>query len=231
MPQLERRAERLRTVQQTWNIIHEKLPADAVIVANGHTLNFVEFAGDYVLFSTDAFNRNAIKNRIKILNDRDPHPFQRRKAQVLASTLGDKTDTQLADMQRALLSSNVAAGRVVALIAGREEFRTARGRLGGTFRYDPLAEWIEVSRPRGDETRATPVTLYALHPRAKQSAASRAEELEERVDQLQFKVKTLRTEYDERYPGARDRWNEITDIEKQLRDAQDQLKKLTAKKP
>jgi hypothetical protein len=230
MPQLERRAERLRSVQRTWEMIHEKLPADAVIAANGRTLNFVEYAGDYVLFSTDAFDRNAIKNRIKILNDRDPHPFQRRKAEVLAKELGDKTDAQLADMQRALLVTNVVAGRTVALIAGREEFRNARGRLGGAFRYDTLAEWIEVRRPREEELRAAPVTLHALHLRPKETKAERIEELEEKVDQLQFKAKTLRAEFDEHYPGARDRWNEITDVEKQLRDSQDQLKKLTTKK-
>jgi hypothetical protein len=47
---------------------------------------------------------------------------------------------------------------------------------------------------------------------------------------LQFKVKTMRTEFDERYPGAQARWNEIGDIEKQLREAQEQLKKRTAKR-
>jgi hypothetical protein len=133
-------------------------------------------------------------------------------------------------MQRSLLTSNVAAGRTVVLIAGREEFRNARGRLGGAFRYDTLAEWVEIRRPREDESRAVPVTLYALHLRQKQTKADRVDELEEKVDQLQFKAKTMRAEYDERYPGARDRWNEVADIEKQLRDAQDQLKKLTTKK-
>ena len=230
MPQLDRRAERLRSVQQTWRVLHDKLPADAVVVANGRTLNFVEYAGDYTMFSTDAFDRTALRKRIQILNDRDPHPFQRRKAEVLSKELGDKTDTQLADMQRSLLTSNVAAGRMVALLASREEFRSARGRLGGAFQYDSLAEWIEIRRPRNDEPQPSPVTLYAVHLRQKQSKADRVAELEEKVDQLQFKAKSLRAEYDERFPGARDRWSEITDIEKQLREAEDQLKKLTTKK-
>jgi uncharacterized coiled-coil DUF342 family protein len=55
--------------------------------------------------------------------------------------------------------------------------------------------------------------------------------VEEKIDQLQFKAKTMRAEFDERYPGAQERWNEVTDVEKKLRDAQDQLKKLATKKP
>jgi hypothetical protein len=230
MLQLERRAARLQYVEETWSVLHNKLPADAVVVANGRTLNSVEYAGDYVLFSTDAFDRNAIKRRIKVLDDHDPHPFQRRKAEVLARELGDKTDAQLADMQRALLVTNVVAGRTVALIASRDDFRNARGRLGGAFRYDTLAEWVEVRWPRENELRAIPVTLYALHLRPKESKTQRIEELEEKIDQLQFKTRSLRGEFDERYPGARGRWEEITDLEKQLRAAQDQLKKLTTKK-
>jgi len=40
----------------------------------------------------------------------------------------------------------------------------------------------------------------------------------------------MRAEFDERYPGAQPRWTEITDIEKQLRENRQQLKKLTGKK-
>jgi hypothetical protein len=167
---------------------------------------------------------------MKILNDRDPHPMQRRKVETLARTLGDKTDAQLADLQRVLLVTNVTAGRTVALIASRDEFRNARGRLGNAFQYDRLAEWVDVQRGRDDESRVIPVTLYALHLRVKESASNQVATLEEKVDQLQFKVKTMRTEFDERYPGAQARWNEIGDIEKQLREAQEQLKKRTAKR-
>ena len=220
---LERRTERLQFVQRTWEILRQHLPADAVVVANGRTLNFVEFAGDHAMFSSDAFDRSAIKNRTKILNDLDPHPFQRRKAETLARTLGDKTDAQLAEMQRALLVTNVAAGRVVALVASRAEFRNARGRLGDTFAYDSLAEWE-------DGARGSTWTLYQLRMRPKESLAERKSDLEEEIDQLQFKVKTMRAEFDERYPGAQPRWTEITDIEKQLRENRQQLKKLTGKK-
>src|SRR5262249_47671103 len=151
---------------------HERLPADALVVSSGRVLNFMEFAGDYELFSFEVFDRNAIKNRTKILNDQNPHPMQRRKAETLARTLGDKTDAELADMQRALLSSNVVAGRTVALIAQRDDFRSARGRLGGGFDYAQQAEWIETQRGRDDEERVKTWTLYTLKTRTKESTAS-----------------------------------------------------------
>jgi hypothetical protein len=127
-----------------------------VIVASGRVLNFVEYAGDYELYSTDAFDREAIKKRTKILNDQDPHPFQRRKAETLARTLGDKTDTQLADIQRSLLASNVAAGKVVAIIASRDEFRPLAGGLGVRSGPTNLMR-VDLRRPREDESRVVPL--------------------------------------------------------------------------
>ena len=70
-------------------------------------------------------------------------------------------------------------------------------------------------------------TLYRLQPRINNSPVTESlAGVEEKIDKLQFRVRTLRDEFDEKYPGARQKWDEVTDTEKQIRELRDKAKQL-----
>lgn len=232
LPDLQSTRDQLSNVARTWAVLREKVPDGSIIVASGGLLNNLEYVGSYELYSHESFDKQNLKNRLKILNDNDPHPFQRGKAQSLARTVGDMSDADLVKMERALLATNVAAGRMVALIGPTDAFRSARGRLGEGFSYVKLAEWLHINFGKTNDPHPVKWVLYQLQPRGKETPP--AEDLatvEEQVDMLQFRVKALRTEFDEKFPTARQKLDEITETERQLNAARDKVKALTARKP
>jgi 4-amino-4-deoxy-L-arabinose transferase-like glycosyltransferase len=226
------RRDRLVFVQQTTAAMHQHLPENAVVMATGRVLNFVELAGNYELYSLDSFDRSFVRNRTRVLTDANPHPFQRDKAVVLSHALGDKTDPELADMERALLATNLAAGRAVAVVTAKDGFRQLRGKLGGNFQFNEVQEWVEDRRNQRAEDHYDTWALYSLKPREiVASPSNAAQAVEEKIDEIQFKLKTTRAEFDERYPGARDQWAAIQDMEKQVHDLEKQLKNLKPNPP
>ena len=190
-------------------------------------LDSIEFVGNYELYSFETFDRKLLTWRTGVLKKEGPAPFQRLKAEELVNTLGKMNDSQLATFQRSLLTSNVAAGRMVVLLASPDQLRTARGRLGEAFSYDRLTDWYQVSFTKDDELRPVPWAIYRLQPRAKNPPVEESlAGVEEKIDRLQFQVRTMRDEFDEKFPGARQKWDDITGTEKQLRDLRDKAKQL-----
>ncbi|MEI8064352.1 MAG: hypothetical protein WCH84_09840, partial [Verrucomicrobiota bacterium] len=206
------------------------VPDGAIIVAAGSVLDSVEFVGNYELYSFETFDRKLLTWRTDVLKKEGPAPFQRLKAKELVDTLGKMNDGQLAALQRSLLTSNVAAGRMVVVLASPDQLRTARGRLGDAFSYERLTEWYQVNFTKDDEPRPALWTLYRLQPRTKNSLIPESlASVDEKIDKLQFRVRTLRDEFDEKYPGARQKWDEVTDTEKQIRELRDKAKQLQAR--
>jgi len=114
----------------------------------------------------ETFDRGAIQNRIKNLKDNDPRPFQRRKAEKLAETRGQKSDSDLTQEQRDLIKKQLAAGREVAMIMPKDQYRRARGRLGDKFEFDPLIEWTEIRYGAKDtDLNYTAWALYRIKSR------------------------------------------------------------------
>ena len=117
-------------------------------------------------------------------------------------------------------------------VATPDQLRTARGRLGDTFSYDRLTGWSQASFTKEVELRLTPWVVYRLQPRSKNPPASESlTALEEKIDRLQFHVQTARADFDDKFPGARQKWDAITDLEKQLRELRDTAKLRAAHKP
>jgi len=223
-------ADRLRQTQTLWTTVRQFVPDGAIIVATGGLLDSVEYVGNYELYSFETFDRKLLTWRTGVLKKEGPAPFQRRKAEELENALGKLTDSQLATLQRSLLTSNVAAGRMVVVIASPDQLRAARGRLGDAFTYERLTEWYQVSFTKDDELRPAPMALYRLQPRTKNPPAPDSlAGVEEKIDRLQFHVRTARADFDDKYPGARQKWDEITDLEKQLRELRDKAKQLPAR--
>lgn len=227
---LDHQMYRLMFAKETAGSVRGKLQDGAVILANNRILNFVEFAGHYHLYAQENFERGAIQNTLKALQDNRPRPFQRRKAQKLAETQGGKTDSELTQAQRELVSEQLAEGRDVTLILTMDSYRRMRGRLGGKFDLMPVAEWSELSRNQisGDDTvRCTSWALYEVELRTAQPTG--VAELEQRIDELGARLRDERADFDARYPGAQQAWSKVQGLEHDLHDLQAQLKKARTK--
>ncbi|HXI82554.1 MAG TPA: hypothetical protein VNL17_00530 [Verrucomicrobiae bacterium] len=227
--QLDRQMYRLLFAKESTDRVREKLPDGVVIVASDRLLNFVEFAGDWHLYALETFDRGAIQNRIKALKDDGPRPFQRRKAQKLAETQGDKSDSQLTQEQRDLINQRLAEGAEVVMVLPKDSYRRARGRLGDKFEFDSLTEWTEIRPgPRDNDQNYTTWALYQIKPHTTKSSS--VADLEQQIDNLDAKLRDERADFDARYPGAQPAWTKVQDTERDLRDLREKLKKLSAKK-
>jgi 4-amino-4-deoxy-L-arabinose transferase-like glycosyltransferase len=231
-PELENQQGRLLQVEETNAIVRRQVPEGSIVVAGYGSLDDIEFLGNYEMYAAETFDRKAIQNRLKILEDHDPHPIQRDKVKSLARLVGDMSDAQLAKMQQSLLATNLAAGRPVSLLCTSDQFRAIRGRLGETFDYDRTAEWVRATWPK-NAAAPQQVTwdLYRLQPRRKQRPATETlAGVDEKIDLLQFRIRTLNDDFDLHYAGARKMWDEINESEKQLKELRDAAKKLSEKK-
>ena len=102
--------------------------------------------------------------------------------------------------------------------------------MGETFSYERLTEWYQLNRGWKNDPRPALVALYRLQPRPKAAPiAENAAAVEEQVDQQQFRINTMREEFDDQYPGARKKWSELTELERQLQVLRDTAKQLQAR--
>lgn len=228
--QLDRRVDRLVFSDVTSRWVSEKLPANAVIFADSRVLNFIEYLGNYRLYSQEMFDRSSIQQWTKVLAGDEPQPFHREKALHLVKTLGGKDNFALAQLLTGLVSNDVAAGRTVALITPNDSrIKNWRGRLSRQYAFEPVAAWVEQQTNSRNETRPTEWAMYRLRPRPPgpgPTPAARRAELLEKIDQLQFQIRGLRDEFQENFPGAQERLAKIQDLERQARDLEEQLKRL-----
>ena len=229
MRQLDRQRDHLLFAKETTERVQDKLKDGAVIVANDRLLNFLEFAGDYRLYAQETFDRGAIQNRIKILKDNDPRPFQRRKAEKLAEAQGKKSDSELTQEQRDLINQQLTAGREIAMILPKDSYRHARGRLGDKFEFDPLTEWTEIRYgARENDLSYTAWALYRIKPRTPKPTS--VADLEQQIDDLDARLRDERADFDARFPGGQAAWTKVQDTEHDLRDLREKLKKATPKR-
>jgi hypothetical protein len=229
---LDRQMDKLLFAKETMDNVREKLKDGTVILAGNRALNFVEFVGDYRLYAQETFERGAIQNTLKVLKDDNVRPFQRRKAEKLAETQGSKTDSELTQAQRDLVSQQLANGRDVTLILPDDGYRRMRGRLGEKFDLNPVAEWTEYGRSqigKDGEVRYTSWAIYEVKLRT--SKPTGTADLQQRIDRMDATLRDERADFDVRYPGAQQAWTKVQDTERELHNLQDQLKKTKAKRP
>ena len=223
LTELGKESDRLRSMQTMCENVQRHTPAGAIIVASADALNTLEFIGDYELYSAETFDRNLLTWRTGTMTNSDPHPYQVRKAQDLDRALGRLNNGQLAALERSLLSSNMAAGRMVTVVISPAGLHNFRGRMGETFSYQRLTEWYQLDHGWKNDPRPALMALYRLQPRNKDAASA---SVEEQVDQQQFRINTMREEFDDQYPGARKKWSELTELERQLQALRDTAKQL-----
>ncbi len=232
---LEPSAEHLRLNRSIMDAVVDKLPPDAVILSDDQVLNFVDFVGDFRLYSFEIFSRNGLMNRLNVLNDEDPHPFQREKAEKLKRLVGNKNDGQLAEIQRTMISNFLAEGRTVALIGRKDRMGQWRGRLTDRFEFVNEAEFVELPPPgkevvrRGKAHVVWPTIWYLV--RVKPRPEGKTDDLDdnpvaiqEKIDRLQFQIENLRTENRERYPGLEQSEQRIAEMERELKDLRIRLR-------
>lgn len=229
--QLDRKADQLRFTKSLTEAVRATLPEGSVILSDEHVLNYLEFAGDYRLYSQGAYERNALVRKTKVLNDDEPHPFHREKARDLMKWLGKKTDAQLNELLRQKLSAQLAEGHAIAIVTSQGQLARWRGRLSDGFQFRTVAEPVEVRQNPKGEPQTNSWILCMVEPidRDVLAAARESKQLEAKLDQLRFRIETMRSEYNQQFPGAREMWSRINDLEKQSRDMNEELKKARAR--
>ncbi len=231
LTELGKASDRLQSVRVMCDSVRRHVPDGAIIVASADALNTLEFMGDYELYSAETFDRNLLTWRTGTMTNTDPHPFQVRKAQDLDRTLGRLNNGQLAALERSLLASNMAAGRIVTVVTSPAGLRNFRGRMGEIFSYARLTEWYQLDHGWKNDPRPSLAALYRLQPRNKDAPiVENAAVVEEQVDQQQFRINTMREEFDDQYPGARKKWSELTELERQLQALRDKAKQIQARR-
>jgi hypothetical protein len=229
--QLARHRDRLAFTQTVSSTVLARLPADAVILSNSRVLNFVEFAGDYRLYTQEMFEKTSVARRTKVLNDNEPHPFHREKAAQMKAAVGGRTDLQLAELQRDVIGRHLRDGRTVTVIAPDSVLPTARGRLASRFTFTTLATWREMQGFGRGPVRTNQWTLCRLEPRQLAGNLERPLTLEERIDQTQFELRVAQAEFAENFPEAKAELDKVNQLERQLRAHQDQLQRRQALRP
>jgi hypothetical protein len=217
--------------KRTTDAIADYLPTDAAILTSNGFSNFIEFFGDYRLYNHETFDRGAIQRRMRVLQleQAEPNPFQRERAERLAQLVGNKTNTQLLKLQRAFMRDLTADGHAVGLIANEWQLRHWRGRIGNEYQFLLRSGWNEQRTDRRGNLQVIDYALYEVLPRDGAPSPGEIDALETRVDMIVGQVKRLRQDFDTDYPGAREEWKTITDLERERRDLQNQLKQLKQK--
>ena len=91
---------------------------------------------------------------------------------------------------------------------------------------------MQVIYPKTGESRPTTWALYQLRPRnAQLPVTETAAAVDEKIDQLQFRLRLQRDEFDSTYPGAQKALDDIKNNEQQLRDLREKAKRLATRKP
>lgn len=229
--QLDRKTDQLRFTKSLTETVRATLPEGSVILSDEHVLNYLEFAGDYRFYPQGAYDRNALLRKTKVLNDDEPHPFHREKARDLMKWLGKKTDAQLNELLRQKLSDRLAEGHAIAIVTPQGQLARWRGRLSDGFQFRTVAEPVEVKQnPKGElQTNAWILCMVEPIDRDVLAAARESKQLEAKLDQLRFRIEAMRSEYNQQFPGAREMWSKINDLEKQSRDLNEELKKARAR--
>ena len=118
------------------------------------------------------------------------------------------------------------------MICRKEGLQQWRGRLSDLFEFTLLSECLETRVSPNGDSRTTVWCLSAIKPRQPGAAFDQFSDvpaIQEKVERLQVRLEHMRTEYQDRYPGAAQSWTRITDLEREIRDLRKKNKRLLAK--
>ncbi len=113
--------------------------------------------------------------------------------------------------------------RNVQKLTNADGFRRWRGRMGEWFEITPLREWMEIQTMPKNESRQAVWALYDLTARVD---AGEVASVQEQIDRLEHRLRLMREEYRDQFPGAQHRWEKISAADHELRELRDQLKKI-----
>ena len=169
---LEQQSVELRSVRFLMETASRVWPSNAVIFSENRILNFVEYMGDFRLYSYDLFSRTSIRKRTQFLEDANPHPFQRERAETLRRLLGNQNSAQLVEIQCKRISQWISEGQTVAMICRKEHLPKWRERFENSFRIIPLTECTEVRASSKGSLRTTIWSFISIQPRLAHSLIS-----------------------------------------------------------
>ena len=104
-------------------------PAGSVVLGPDRLLNYLQLAGDYRLYDTQQFNRQAIQ-QLGTIDPNAPTGLQPQRAEAIYAAHRDESEGQLVAHEAQLVTEALAAGRRVFVV----EASTGAGRPGGVAR-------------------------------------------------------------------------------------------------
>jgi hypothetical protein len=95
--------------------VQKEVPAGSVVVADDSTYYFLDYVGEYTIYTPAMYRASEVAERVGDL-DRSPHEFDPARTRQLAVLLGGKSDAELAALLRWQLVDADKRGRGVYLV-------------------------------------------------------------------------------------------------------------------
>ncbi len=112
----------------------EAIPSGSLLFGDQRSLNYLQFVGDWRLYTTEPFTRASIQ-RLNRLDPDDPQGLQPRRAQNLYEMLKDYTDAQLLAIHDSIVNTALNDGRRVFFLLPERSARATRQRYFPPNRY------------------------------------------------------------------------------------------------
>jgi hypothetical protein len=95
------------------------VPSGSVVFSSEQLLNYLQFVGNYQLYSADMFNRGLAAGMMRGRGNADPNAptiFQRERAEAISKLTGGGDETKLALAQRSIIADAIRQGRRVFIV-------------------------------------------------------------------------------------------------------------------
>lgn len=160
---LEMQFQQNLALAQLSEVAVETIPPGSVLFAEPAfvhgSLNYLQFVGDWEVFSFDAFTSRAGMRGMRrggVAAADDPNPLQGRRRQFVAELYRDKTDRDLLEEQRRLIADRLAEGRrVFALVNAQTRMALDRA-VEGHFAARVVTRVGAIHPPAPAELRPVP---------------------------------------------------------------------------
>lgn len=142
------------------DVVVNTIPAGSVLFAEPAfiqgSLNYLQFVGDWELFSFDSFTSRAGMRGLRrggIREPDDPDPLQGRRREFVAELYGNKTDRDLLEEQRKLIDDRLEDGRRVFALVNPQSRMAVDRAVEGRFRTRVVARIGTIDPPQTSDAR------------------------------------------------------------------------------
>lgn len=119
--------------EEIWRIVRDSVPDGSVIFTDEDFVSALAYLGDYRVYYDPMFHPQFLRDYEPLLAHDRPWPISRRRIRGWKALLGGRSEADLAETERALVSQHLAAGRQVFFLTRGNYLQDWRDRLGASF--------------------------------------------------------------------------------------------------